>query len=83
MKKLISLLAAIALVSTSLVADAAPRHKHGVKAVKMHQAKTGAKSGAKAGKSLKSRKTHKKSLHAKKARRAPVGAYNGPRVAAQ
>lgn len=74
MKKLISLLAAFALVSASVVAEAAPRHKHGVKAAKMHKAK------AKAG---KAKKAHKKSLHAKKAKRAPAGAYAGPRVAAQ
>lgn len=72
MKKLISLLAAVALASASLVADAAPRHKHGVKAVKMHKAKAG-----------KAKKAHKKSLHAKKVKRAPAGAYAGPRVAAQ
>lgn len=75
MKKLISLLAALALVSTAFVAEAAPRHKHGVKAVKMHKAK--------AGKSVKAKKAHKKSLHAKKIKRAPAGAYNGPRVAVQ
>lgn len=39
MKKLLSILAAFALASTSLVADAAPRHKHGVKAVKAHKVK--------------------------------------------
>ena len=72
MKKLISLLAAFALVSASVVAEAEPRHKHGVKAAKMHKAKAG-----------KAKKAHKKSLHAKKAKRAPAGAYAGPRVAAQ
>ncbi|WP_371323166.1 hypothetical protein VX159_12200 [Dechloromonas sp. ZY10] len=74
MKKLISLLAAFALVSTSFVAEAAPRHKHGVKAVKMHKAK--------AGKSVKAKKA-KKSLSAKKAKRVSQRAYAGPRVAAQ
>ena len=38
----------------------------------MHKAKAG-----------KAKKAHKKSLHAKKAKRAPAGAYAGPRVAAQ
>ena len=69
MKTLMSLLAAFVLASTAFVAEAAPRHKPGAKAVKVHKQKV--------------KKAHKKTLHAKKHRRAPVRAYTGPRVAAQ